>query len=223
MIPSYFLYFTVDPSIIDVNIHPTKTEIKFQDESAIFQIILASVKEALGKFNVTPTIDFDTEDKVDFTVPDSPILPKVPKVSYNPHYNPFNYSTSISKEDSNFEQSGGNSSRQNFEPRHKEKVPANWDALFAGLEDKTEEVQTEIPEMAEKQEDHEGIISFVQMKGRFIVTPVHSGLMFIDQKRAHEPGCYTNVTWKPCHTNKSADKKACSPKLWNSRLKIFYS
>lgn len=123
MIPSYFLYFTVDPSIIDVNIHPTKTEIKFQDESAIFQIILASVKEALGKFNVTPTIDFDTEDKVDFTVPDSPILPKVPKVSYNPHYNPFNYSTSISKEDSNFEQSGGNSSRQNFEPRHKEKFP----------------------------------------------------------------------------------------------------
>lgn len=54
MIPSYFLYFTVDPAIIDVNIHPTKTEIKFQDESAIFQIILASVKEALGKFNVTP-------------------------------------------------------------------------------------------------------------------------------------------------------------------------
>lgn len=194
MIPSYFLYFTVDPSIIDVNIHPTKTEIKFQDESAIFQIILASIKEALGKFNVTPTIDFDTEDKVDFTVPDSPILPKVPKVSYNPHYNPFNYSTSISKEDSNFEQSGGNSSRQNFEPRHKEQVPANWDALFAGLEDKTEEVQTEIPEMAEKQEDHEGIISFVQMKGRFIVTPVHSGLMFIDQKRAHEPGAIRTLS-----------------------------
>ena len=190
MIPSYFLYFTVDPSIIDVNIHPTKTEIKFQDESAIFQIILASVKEALGKFNVTPTIDFDTEDKVDFTVPDSPILPKVPKVSYNPHYNPFNYSTSISKEDSDFEQPSGNSSRPNFEPRHKEQVPANWDVLFAGLEDKTEEIQTEIPEMAEKQEDHEGIISFVQMKGRFIVTPVHSGLMFIDQKRAHERVLY---------------------------------
>lgn len=194
MIPSYFLYFTVDPSIIDVNIHPTKTEIKFQDESAIFQIILASVKEALGKFNVTPTIDFDTEDKVDFTVPDSPILPKVPKVSYNPHYNPFNYSTSISKEDSNFEQSGGNSSRQNFEPRHKEQVPANWDALFAGLEDKTEEVQTEIPEMAEKQEDHEGIISFVQMKGRFIVTPVHSGLMFIDQKTGARTGAIRTLS-----------------------------
>ena len=72
---------------------------------------------------MTPTIDFDTEDKVDFTVPDSPILPKVPKVSYNPHYNPFNYSTSISKEDSDFEQPSGNSSRPNFEPRHKEQVP----------------------------------------------------------------------------------------------------
>ena len=192
MIPSYFLYFTVDPSIIYVNIHPTKTEIKFQDETAIFQIILASVKEALGKFNVIPTIDFDTEDKVDFVLPDTPAVPKVPKVSYNPNYNPFNYSTSISKEDSDFEQagkaSGGNrgSSQQNREFHHKEQVPANWDALFAGLEDKPEEIQTEIPEMAEKQEDHEGVISFVQMKGRYIVTPVHSGLMFIDQKRAHE-------------------------------------
>lgn len=193
MIPSYFLYFTVDPSIIDVNIHPTKTEIKFQDESAIFQIILACVKEALGKFNVIPTIDFDTEDKVDFVTPDIPITPKVPKVSYNPNYNPFNYSTSISREDSDFEQggrlpgnNGGNSSQRNHDYHRQEQVPANWDTLFAGLEDKPEEVQTVIPEMAEKQEDHQGVISFVQMKGRYIVTPVHSGLMFIDQKRAHE-------------------------------------
>lgn len=192
MLPSYFLYFTVDPSIIDVNIHPTKTEIKFQDESAIFQIILASVKEALGKFNVIPTIDFDTADKVDFVLPDTPIMPKVPKVSYNPNYNPFNYSTSISKEDSDFEQkartsgSSGGGSQREYEHHRKEQVPANWDALFAGLEDKQEEIQTEIPEMTEKQEEHEGVISFVQMKGRYIVTPVHSGLMFIDQKRAHE-------------------------------------
>ena len=91
------------------------------------------------------------------------------------------------RQDSDFEQagqaSGGNrgSSQQNREFHHKEQVPANWDALFAGLEDKPEEIQTEIPEMAEKQEDHEGVISFVQMKGRYIVTPVHSGLMFIDR------------------------------------------
>lgn len=147
----------------------------------------------MGKFNVIPTIDFDTEDKVDFVTPDIPITPKVPKVSYNPNYNPFNYSTSISKEDSDFEQggrspgnNGGNSSQRNHDYHRQEQVPANWDALFAGLEDKPEEVQTVIPEMAEKQEDHQGVISFVQMKGRYIVTPVHSGLMFIDQKRAHE-------------------------------------
>ncbi len=191
MIPSYFLYFTVDPSIIDVNIHPTKTEIKFQDEGAIFQIILASVKEALGKFNVTPTIDFDTDDKVEFTLPDSPILPKIPKVSYNPNYNPFNYSTSITKEDSDFEGVHRNEHTSAASAsRHREQVPANWDALFAGLEEKTEEIQTEIPEMTEEQEEHESIISFLQMKGRFIITPVHSGLMFIDQKRAHERVLY---------------------------------
>ena len=73
MIPSYFLYFKVDPSIIDVNIHPTKTEIKFQDEAAIFQILVACVKEALGKFNVTPAIDFDTEGMLDFAMPSSSV------------------------------------------------------------------------------------------------------------------------------------------------------
>ncbi len=185
-IPSYFLYFTIDPSMIDINIHPTKTEIKFQDENAIFQIILACVKEALGKFNITPTIDFDTEGKVDFSPETTPIIPKVPKVSYNPHYNPFNYATSISKEDSDFERPASSPKEYTHEQAKKERVPANWDALFQGLEEKEEVIQTEIPEMAVKQEDHEGVISFIQMKGRYIVTPVHSGLMFIDQKRAHE-------------------------------------
>ena len=59
-IPSYFIYFTVDPSLIDINIHPTKTEIKFQNETDFFQILLAGIKEALGKFNITPPLDFDT-------------------------------------------------------------------------------------------------------------------------------------------------------------------
>lgn len=183
-VPSYFLYFTVDPSIIDVNIHPTKTEIKFQDESTIFQILLASVKEALGKFNVIPAIDFDTEGQVEYTPPETPIIPKTPKVSYNPHYNPFDYSTSITRDDSDFEQSGNRYPRS--ESIKREHVPAHWETLFQGLKEKQEEIQTEIPEMAARQEEHEGVISFLQMKGCYIVTPVHSGLMFIDQKRAHE-------------------------------------
>ncbi|MDE6451077.1 MAG: DNA mismatch repair endonuclease MutL, partial [Odoribacter sp.] len=93
-IPSYFIYFTVAPSLIDVNIHPTKTEIKFQNESDFFQILVAGIKEALGKFNITPPLDFDTEGKIDFVSP-SPERETsyVPRITYKPGYNAFKYNT----------------------------------------------------------------------------------------------------------------------------------
>ena len=93
-IPSYFIYFTVDPSLIDINIHPTKTEIKFQNETDFFQILLAGIKEALGKFNITPPLDFDTAGSIELIPTEKPAAPYVPRINYNPNYNPFNYSSS---------------------------------------------------------------------------------------------------------------------------------
>lgn len=92
----YFLYFDVDPKDIDVNIHPTKTEIKFENEQAIWQILSASVKESIGMFNDVPTIDFDTEDKPDIPVynPEISTAAAAPKISLNPGYNPFKSSSS---------------------------------------------------------------------------------------------------------------------------------
>lgn len=178
-IPSYFLYFSVHPSLIDVNIHPTKTEIKFQNETDFFQILMAGVKEALGKFNITPPLDFDTEGKIDFIPENKPAsTPYIPKVHYNPHYNPFNYKSGISVEDSDFEKKDPSSA--SFK---KEKAPANWESLFENLKENQENQQTILPGMTETAPARP---AFMQMKGRYIVTPVHSGLMFIDQKRAHE-------------------------------------
>jgi len=182
-IPSYFIYFTVDPSSIDVNIHPTKTEIKFQHETDFFQILLAAVKEALGKFNITPPLDFDMEGNIEYTPSETPSdTPYIPRIHYNPGYNPFNYTHSeMSPADSDFEPK--NTSRED----HREKVPANWDILFDGLKEKEETVQTSIPEMAEPVAPVLPTAScYFQLKGRYIVTPVQSGLMLIDQKRAHE-------------------------------------
>lgn len=180
-VPSYFLYFTVNPAIIDINIHPTKTEIKFQDETDFFQILMAGVKEALGKFNITPPLDFDTEDRIEFTPPEKNSIPYIPKINYNPNYNPFNYRSGISIEESDFEQPATGDA-----PVHPEKVPVNWDKLFGELKEEEVAVQTVIPEMAETEKGSLPNSSFVQLKGRYIVTPVHSGLMLIDQKRAHE-------------------------------------
>ncbi len=180
-IPSYFIYFTVDPALIDVNIHPTKTEIKFQNETDFFQILTASIKEALGKFNITPPLDFDTEGKPDYTPPVSSETPYVPQIHYNPGYNPFHYTTDkITPADSDFEKP-----KATFPATRK--VPANWDILFDGIQEKEEAQQTLIPGMSAPVHPILAAAScYFQIKGRYIVAAVQSGLLLVDQKRAHE-------------------------------------
>lgn len=205
-IPSYFLYFTVQPSQIDVNIHPTKTEIKFQNESDLFQILLAGVKEALGKFNVTPPLDFDREGDIEYNPSTPSTPPYIPKINYKPNYNPFNYKSGISIEDSDFEKPATFSS----DTHSKEKVPTNWEALFENLKEKEENQQMTITGMEIPEEIAPAHPAFIQMKGRYIVTPVHSGLMFIDQKRAHERILFEQYTHRLC-TEKVAGQKNLFP------------
>jgi DNA mismatch repair protein MutL len=89
-IPTYFIFMEADPSSIDINIHPTKTEIKFEDERSIWQILMASVREALGRFNIVPSLDFESEVLIDIPVKSSnDPFPKQPDIQINPRYNPF--------------------------------------------------------------------------------------------------------------------------------------
>ena len=201
---SYFIYFEVDPANIDVNIHPTKTEIKFENEQAIWQILSASVKESLGKFSAIPSIDFDTEDMPDIPAFEQNLPPAPPKIHYNSDFNPFKVS------------SGGSGDGSYSRPK------VEWEGLYGGLTkaSKMNEPQQE-PEMdwenspfeEEPMVAEEKTISAVsaasstfssasstlyanesviekgnlhlQFKGRFILTSVKSGLMLIDQHRAH--------------------------------------
>ena len=187
---SYFIYFDVDPGNIDVNIHPTKTEIKFENEQAIWQILAAAVKETLGKFNAVPSIDFDTEGMPDIPAfessPYAGIQP--PKTTYNPDDNPFNtsavppssYSSKPSRDwEQLYEGLEHHSSAQHIQKSY----PDDGDYFTAAsmeqpvtptLYDHSEEAA-----MGEKSSQH------YQFKGRFILTSVKSGLMIIDQQRAH--------------------------------------
>ena len=187
---SYFIYFDVDPGNIDVNIHPTKTEIKFENEQAIWQILAAAVKETLGNFNAVPSIDFDTEGMPDIPAfessPYAGIQP--PKTTYNPDYNPFNtsavppssYSSKPSRDwEQLYEGLEHHSSAQHIQKSY----PDDGDYFTAAsmeqpvtptLYDHSEEAA-----MGEKSSQH------YQFKGRFILTSVKSGLMIIDQQRAH--------------------------------------
>ena len=157
----YFIYFDVNPADIDVNIHPTKTEIKFENEQAIWQILAAAVKDAIGQFCEIPQIDFDTEGR-----PDIPAYSPVgsdhitaPKVTTSPQYNPF-----------------------------RQKPSQEWQRLYEGLPKETApEEPTLFPETVEVtgQSSITDIApTHYQYKGRYIMTAVKSGLMIIDQYRA---------------------------------------
>ena len=169
---SYFVYFEVDPANIDVNIHPTKTEIKFENEQAIWQILAAAVKESLGRFSAIPSIDFDTEDMPDLPAFESSAPSEAPQVHYDAQFDPFR-------------RGGGQPSRRT--------ATADWEALYAGIpkaskmnepEELPDEEELALGLGAEEVPVEKGGKHF-QLKGRFILTSVKSGLMLIDQHRAH--------------------------------------
>ena len=167
----YFIYFDVSPADIDVNIHPTKTEIKFENEQAIWQILSAAVKDAIGQFCEIPQIEFDTEGRPDIPVYNPVATPvEMPHVERNPQYNPF-----------------------------KEKASRNWERLYEGL--LTQSAQQEQSLFDAPQGNPLPILDdtpvsdqpveltdvsplHYQYKGRYIMTAVKSGLMIIDQHRA---------------------------------------
>lgn len=174
----YFLYFDINPADIDVNIHPTKTEIKFENEQAIWQILVAAVRDALGKFCEVPTINFDTVGRPDIPVFD-PAHDNIeaPRVNYNPDYNPFK---------SGARQSAGSS---------------DWQVLYEGLSpstaatgqrDQREPAVPDTPDMQDFFSAPVAVSDFIsekspshyQYKGKYIMTAVKSGLMIIDQHRA---------------------------------------
>ena len=190
----YFIYFNVQPEDIDVNIHPTKTEIKFENEQAIWQILMAAVKDSVGAFNNVSSIDFDVEGKPDIPVFDPHNSSVIPEVKYNPDYNPFREESEavISQARAFTAGSQVKQSRmgQGDGAVYRSKLPEQWDELYAGLEPEQSAMhQTIFPEQADPSSS-ESIIaekspSHYQYKGRFIMTAVKSGLMVVDQHRAH--------------------------------------
>ena len=179
----YFIYFTVPAGDIDVNIHPTKTEIKFENEQAIWQILTASVNDSIGKFCEIPSIDFDTEGQPEIPLYDPSLNIAPPKPQYNPSYNPFETTSSA----------------------HKDKVIDQWEELYKGLHSGESFSQVEQEPSADLFEssglcsapEEGGVVqskigntieerspSHYQYKGKYVMTAVKSGLMIIDQNRA---------------------------------------
>ncbi len=210
----FFVCFEVDPARIDVNIHPTKTEIKFEDDNAIFQILLAATREALGKYGAVPTLDFDVEGRPDiptFTEGGSdapPINP--PCIHINDTFNPFEQSPVPQTTATATAPSASVGLSNTFPSTHSTKDTMGWKELYDDIKDQSSQEdfsnsQLEPWEMPvhheEEQEEatlythlenkeqntwqQSGTQDFIQYNGRYIITPLHSGLGIIDQHRAH--------------------------------------
>ena len=189
-----FLYFDVEPADIDVNIHPTKTEIKFENEQAIWQILLAAVREALGRYAAVPSIDFDTEGRpADIPVYNpldtSASIPRQPVVQVNPSYNPFHNDI----DDSNPASSKVPSSTYAYSSRPS--APKGWEQLYDNLSasgsaqrmpdsffPKEGSVTGSVPSDLNMSSSS---LTLAQYRGQYLLSATEEGLLFIDQHRAH--------------------------------------
>ena len=163
---AYFIFFEVEADKIDVNIHPTKTEVRFEDEKAIFPILSAAVKEALGKSNSVPSIDFDQDDAPDIPAFTGKPLEYVapPKVTYNPNYNPFH---------------------THSEKTYTSSKPAqNWESLYSAAKDTVSESRPANSYSGLEVVEDFSATPMIQVENKYIVYPVSAGIKVVDQYRA---------------------------------------
>ena len=200
----FFLQILINPCRIDVNIHPTKTEIKFEDEQPIWQILRAAVRETLGRFNAIPTIDFDVEDRPDIPVfQDGDVNIAPPSIEIDENYNPFaNSQPAAPKESSLFPPASGSTS--SYSPR---KSAKGWEGAFENAFDTQDSLASStvfssdfaeaeetpaaeatlyehLPENKQGSWTNAGT-QYIQYKGRYIIAPSEEGLLMVDQHRAH--------------------------------------
>lgn len=188
--PSYFIYLNVDPASIDINIHPTKTEIKFENEQALYAMLRASIKHSLGQFSAAAVLDFDRDQTLDIQYEQLKTVPNSPKIEVDSDFNPFDSNKGVNK------------------PRtfSKSLQPA-WESLYVGLESKsnnplTEELEIDLESeevtgsIFDKEDGKSNPVEFFQIHQKYILCMVKSGMLLIDQHRAHRRILYEDFLGK---------------------------
>jgi len=187
--PSYFLYLNVPPNTIDINIHPTKTEIKFDDEHALYAILRSAIKHSLGQFNVAPILDFDRDSNLDTPYNYKNQEASTPTIQVDGAFNPFSDETP----------------NKHFTTYRKTENTPNWESLYVGLKQDTDEISNVEFESDEvtgslfnENEIEQATNKTYQIHKKYIVNPIKSGMVIVDQQRAHQRVLYeqflTNMT-----------------------------
>lgn len=187
MHPGYFLYLEVPPHTIDINIHPTKTEIKFEEEQAIYAILRSAVKHSLGQFQIAPILDFERDPNLDTPYEYNRLDASIPQVDFNPQFNPFSNSESIKT-----------STGSSYAPK---RVPQeSWESLYAGIPEISQELIASIEEepvisslFSEEEPEQSKQASYFQIQRKYVVSPIKSGLLVMHQNRAHQRILYEQL------------------------------
>ncbi len=206
--PSYFLYLTLPPNSIDINIHPTKTEIKFDDEQALYAILRATIKHSLGQFNVSPVLDFQKDGDLEVPYSYEGTKSNEPTVAIDTFFNPFesmksasNLAGQMGSSFNPFEsvkpKTSGSSFQSNASFQDRKHKSGGWETLYEGISDAKEIILTS----ANHQFDEEVITGSLfdddasqptnhqqsyQFQKKYIISPIKSGMIIIDQRRAHQ-------------------------------------
>lgn len=190
--PSYCIYLDVDPAKIDVNIHPTKTEIKFEEDRFIYSILLSSVRQALGKYNIFPTLDFEAETSFDVPSSFRKTEPVEPQIMVDPSFNPFQT-----------QKPSGGSTGNGFSKALKNEgfgqampSPADWEQFYQ-IEDEISGPGMISTQTIGFQEENE--VGNFLIHDKYIFSPTKSGLLVIDVKRAKWRILYTELLGRFIH------------------------
>ncbi|WP_046744225.1 DNA mismatch repair endonuclease MutL [Kordia zhangzhouensis] len=193
MQPSYFIYLEVNPETIDINIHPTKTEIKFDDEHSLYAMLRATVKHSLGQFNIAPVLDFDRDANLDTPYNYKDKQASIPNIQVDRSFNPF----------SNEKKGIGNTATAPRYTHYKKESNEGWESLYVGLESKsngntafsTENIEFESEEVTSSlftNEEQKETLTY-QLHRKYIVSSIKSGIVVIDQHRAHQRVLYEQL------------------------------
>jgi DNA mismatch repair protein MutL len=200
-IPSYFLYMEADTDSLDINIHPTKTEVKFEDERSIYQILHAAAREALGKNSMVPSLDFSKEGDIDIPVLRKDTEINIPRERINPDYNPF-------------EEDGGQPPYQAREQAANQGRYSHWESLFEDIETAKRKINKALEENMGTAADRSESNLF-QFKQKYILLAVKSGLMLVDQQRAHE-----RILYDRFHMAASQNKPSAQQDLFPRKVEL---
>lgn len=194
--PSYFLYLTVPTKSIDINIHPTKTEVKFEDEKTIYAILRSTIKHSLGQYNVAPVLDFERQSSFDTPYDFKGKSVGTPKIQVNPDFNPFK------TENSNTTGNSANSAQRHLNYKQKFNTDS-WEGLYAGLESQNISIEQSLDSETlfngEFATETQGTSTY-QIHNKYIVSSIKSGIVYINQHLAHQRILYEeflqNITIK---------------------------